>query len=906
MKSEKCIRRIKKTISFLTVICCLMGSIVTAHAGLSQSNNGTVDGDNTQQGGNAGAGGSVVTPPPDTSGNRVVFYNEEDKVPVLRVTKTLLTEGEAPEGANPETDEFRFLLKVQKTEGGAWVTMSNQDEYTVYDAQGNLVTQNINGGEQTFFNFSSLGTFTLKAGQTAHFDFLKEGWNYEVKELDKDNYRLKTIKKNGVETEEAKGRMPAGSERIEMINRFKTGDGRLQVSKEIVFAGGYAAPEAPEFEFQVTLENKPELAGKPLEYTLYRRTPTGYLEEILPESGSESGNGSGTEGGSENETGSEPGNETESGTGKKAKHKTSADGKFTLKGGQVAVFEEIPEDAVYKVKELGLAQSSQDRGAEGGDWKTWWLVGGQQERTGLVSEAGDEVFKNSNVSFAVSKRLTDYQELPETKPEGMSDKDYEKERQKERQKMTFRFFLTDGDKGIKARYYLYHSLESRGSKRGQRVDDKIYETDDDGAFTLLAGQTAVFIGLEPGSSYKVREDASYNLYYTQESPADLEGYAVRRVGNSPETLAFVNKPAPVGLRVVKALINYKGEEPPDNETKFTFILEKKKGTTGDVSGSDAGSGQTAEYEPVKGAVYTVGEESYKTDKTTGKFTLKAYQEALFEQLDLGATYRVRELEEGENYNSVEYEFSEWRISYSDGTVISADPQQETSEPGADPQQGASETEPKSHYSQGAQLKPGQNLTFSCVNNYVPDKLDLELIKIDPDGNRLSGAQFKLFRGTGTNPDDAFRDPVTGLEVFETSVNGTVTIHDLKAGTYTLMEVKAPSGYMMLAEPISIEVVREGSSVTITVNGKTVKGKKLMSESGAKTGVEEVPNVKVTLNTPENDLVELTVYNGKLYNLPHAGGRGIYWYSISGMLLMMAAALILYRYKLRTAKEVGKD
>ena len=46
----------------------------------------------------------------------------------------------------------------------------------------------------------------------------------------------------------------------------------------------------------------------------------------------------------------------------------------------------------------------------------------------------------------------------------------------------------------------------------------------------------------------------------------------------------------------------------------------------------------------------------------------------------------------------------------------------------------------------------------------------------------------------------------------------------------------------------------------------------------------------------------TFYNTPVYELPDAGGRGIYWYSIGGMLFMIAGALILYKNKCR--KEMG--
>ena len=54
----------------------------------------------------------------------------------------------------------------------------------------------------------------------------------------------------------------------------------------------------------------------------------------------------------------------------------------------------------------------------------------------------------------------------------------------------------------------------------------------------------------------------------------------------------------------------------------------------------------------------------------------------------------------------------------------------------------------------------------------------------------------------------------------------------------------------------------------------------------------------------NSTICITVINKDFYKLPSAGGAGIYWYSIGGMLLMMAAVLILYKNK-RTG-EVLRD
>ena len=104
-------------------------------------------------------------------------------------------------------------------------------------------------------------------------------------------------------------------------------------------------------------------------------------------------------------------------------------------------------------------------------------------------------------------------------------------------------------------------------------------------------------------------------------------------------------------------------------------------------------------------------------------------------------------------------------------------------------------------------------------------------------------------------------------------NGLVLEGDIDYGKYRLTEVKAPQGYTVLKDPIQ---------VTVDENGITVQ-----------------ENEKVSYNKSESDDVYvITVTNDMLYELPSTGGIGIFWYTIGGMLLMMAAALILYKRKCR--------
>lgn len=86
------------------------------------------------------------------------------------------------------------------------------------------------------------------------------------------------------------------------------------------------------------------------------------------------------------------------------------------------------------------------------------------------------------------------------------------------------------------------------------------------------------------------------------------------------------------------------------------------------------------------------------------------------------------------------------------------------------------------------------------------------------------------------------------------------------GSYTLTETAAPTGYAL------------GDSVTFEMKG----------------------GVPVSMND-ENAVIKdgiLTFYyaNEAIYSLPSSGSSGIYGYLFSGMLLMMAASLIVYKTK----------
>lgn len=91
-------------------------------------------------------------------------------------------------------------------------------------------------------------------------------------------------------------------------------------------------------------------------------------------------------------------------------------------------------------------------------------------------------------------------------------------------------------------------------------------------------------------------------------------------------------------------------------------------------------------------------------------------------------------------------------------------------------------------------------------------------------------------------------------------------------TYTLREIKAPSGYMLSKEEWTISI-ENGYPKSIISNTQ-----------------EEIK--------PDSNENQVTYYfkNAPVYDLPSTGGPGIFVYTIGGTLLLMAAALFLYKMK----------
>lgn len=150
-------------------------------------------------------------------------------------------------------------------------------------------------------------------------------------------------------------------------------------------------------------------------------------------------------------------------------------------------------------------------------------------------------------------------------------------------------------------------------------------------------------------------------------------------------------------------------------------------------------------------------------------------------------------------------------------------------------------------------------TFKNTKQFIP--LKLEVVKADGLGKKLTGASFKLVDSKGA----------VVTSVLDAS-GTTFTFSNLKTGKYTLTEVKAPDGYVILKQAIQVEILSDGSA--------------------------KVDNTAVKV---DNHTIQLTVDNHQKGSLPATGGSGRTGFWLASLILLALLLLIAAYYWHRNHK-----
>ncbi len=167
-----------------------------------------------------------------------------------------------------------------------------------------------------------------------------------------------------------------------------------------------------------------------------------------------------------------------------------------------------------------------------------------------------------------------------------------------------------------------------------------------------------------------------------------------------------------------------------------------------------------------------------------------------------------------------------------------------------------------------------------ITNNIPKLWNIEKVSSTNHDLRLEGAKFTL-TSQETGGKDYYglsgKDGIIRWWETESDIgNMEKALSFVPDGTYVLTETKAPEGYQKNDTTWTI-IIKDLEIQSITASdGKAIN-------SGASNRAQSSKDVYLYENEP-------------LYELPSAGGPGIFLYTIGGVLLLMAGSLILYNMK----------
>ena len=206
-------------------------------------------------------------------------------------------------------------------------------------------------------------------------------------------------------------------------------------------------------------------------------------------------------------------------------------------------------------------------------------------------------------------------------------------------------------------------------------------------------------------------------------------------------------------------------------------------------------------------------------------------------------------------------------------------------------------------------KPDQSGSGDTDNtgNTPEDKVivftyELDTTKVDGKDNnqKLKDAEFKLKNDAGkwaiVNSDNkvtSWADTEEGGSTLTSGTNGLFKVIGLDAGTYYLKETKAPAGYNLLTNEITVAITAN------TANGQNWSD---YVASSALTALSVTADNKSGTADATTGIAGITIANNKGATLPTTGGMGTTLFYVLGSVLVIGAVVLLVSKKRMSKSE----
>ena len=209
--------------------------------------------------------------------------------------------------------------------------------------------------------------------------------------------------------------------------------------------------------------------------------------------------------------------------------------------------------------------------------------------------------------------------------------------------------------------------------------------------------------------------------------------------------------------------------------------------------------------------------------------------------------------------------------------------------------------------------PGAEVVKEEATGTYKDNVATIALKLMKYGNGQDGAKYSLANAEFTLSTRGILGKedkkITGDGTDGTTL-GLITFADLKTGTYTLKETKAPEGWQLNDTTYTVSIGKKTDSSVDAADEKflyTIRVTHQESDDTV-TDIDRTVDLKegtvtnsegqsVALDKlAESTMLQLNVYDQMAYELPHTGGSGVYVYIIGGILLMLVGALLIYKTK----------